>query len=253
MKNQLKIAFPKPVIVKPKRLNYLDLNIDQKINVKAMKETPILFSTAMVQAILAGRKTMTRRVVKPKLAGFDISMRTDGSNKWPRNLDEEERFISYMKCPYGQVGDLLWVRETWWKSMPSGQFPELPDNGKYHYKADYNNNGVGSRPAPYWPPFDKWKPSIHMPKAACRIFLRITNIRVERLQDITEQDAISEGVEQIADYGTTGYKLYTQPDAAFSDIDAKWSFESLWQSINGKESWNANPWVWVVEFERVEK
>ena len=95
----------------------------------------------------------------------------------------------------------------------------------------------------------RWKNKMFMPADKARFFIRITKVRCERLQDITEEDAIAEGIEKVCDYGTTGYKLYTQPDAAFSDIDAVWSYESLWESINGKGSWDLNPWIWIYEFQ----
>ncbi len=201
-----------------------------------MKEHPILFSTPMVQAILNGRKTQTRRVVKPqgKAACFDIAMRTDGSNKWPRNLDADERFISDMKCPYGQVGDVLWARET---------VSQFSMGGIYAYKADNDPDDKGT----------KWRPSIHMPKAACRLFLRIKSIKVERLQDISEEDAIAEGCCLYGPFGE--YKGSIHPSGgsmryrAFSN--ASRAFQDLWESINGENSWKANPWVWVIEFERI--
>lgn len=92
-----------------------------------------------------------------------------------------------------------------------------------------------------------------MPKAAARIFLEVVNVRCERLHDISESDAIAEGVYQHSDYGSTGYRHYGKPEEALTDIDAVWSFETLWESINGKDSWKANPWVWVYEFKVIEK
>ena len=195
----------------------------------------------MVQAILEERKTQTRRTKGLEsinenpdnwtFIGFDGKFFNFQNNANPT-------IMTGIPCPYGKPGDILWVRET---------FAEYYDpNGHLHtpiiaYKADDNANPV------------RWKPSIHMPKAAARIWLEIVSVRVERLHDISEQDAVCEGVERIADYGTTGYKLYTDPDKAYSDIDAKWSFESLWESINGKDSLEANPWVWVIEFKQIQK
>lgn len=206
----------------------------------------------MVQAILEGRKTQTRRAIKPQPI-HDISQYhlNNAGNLWvsrsAKNADGGY-YLWSAKCPYGQVGDVLWVRETWQLFTPYG-----PEDYYFGYKASPGEIGnEASSKYDYASP-DVWKPSIHMPYEAARIFLRITDIRVERLQDISEDDAIAEGVERVADYGTTGYKLYTEPDAAYSDIDAKWSFESLWQSINGADSWDANPWVWVVTFERIPK
>ncbi|MDO8997221.1 MAG: hypothetical protein Q7U77_11390 [Sediminibacterium sp.] len=183
-----------------------------------MKYIPILFSTAMVQAIIEGRKSMTRRVVKPQPSETGVSAFNDGEHP-------------QMKCPYGQVGDILWVRESFISGYEcdEGSF-NTDEDGEYipvlKYKADRESfdwyDGNSDFPCEKIP----WKPSIHMPKSACRIFLKITNVRVERLQDISEEDAIAEGIA---------------------------SFKSLWQSINGEKSWDDNPWVWVIEFERIEK
>lgn len=178
----------------------------------------------MVQAIMDGRKTQTRRIVKPakNATCFDIAMNKDGSNKWPRNLDADERFISDMKCPYGSIGDVLWVRETWNKvSFPDGTTARKLE---FVYKAD---KGSGLLTA-------KWKPSIFMPKGACRIRLEITNIRVERLQDISESDCVIEGIQGDYPYLISNYF-------------------SLWSKINGKESLDLNPWVWVISFKSLVK
>lgn len=168
-----------------------------------MKERPILFSTSMVQAILEGRKTMTRRVVKYKPHKDHIYCDGNGIAQ---------------KCPYGSVGDRLWVRETWayrqW------------NHDRVYYKADNNLADINRED-------EKWRPSIFMPRKLSRITLEITNIRVERLQEITESDAISEGI------------IHNSMN------DPKIEFQWLWQSINGIESWEANPFIWVIEFKRV--
>jgi hypothetical protein len=182
-----------------------------------MKDTPILFSTPMVQAILEGRKTMTRRVVNPQPPHWTW-------NLYPSDkLQTKLRDGKYVNCPYGKPGDLLWVRESW--RFAGGGFDGKPDTSvmspnDFIYKADEDWNGP-------------WKPSIHMPKSAARIWLEVTDVRVERLQEITETDAIAEGVRL--------------------EDSKKWFkhthvFEELWQSINGPDSWEANPWVWVVSF-----
>lgn len=202
-----------------------------------MKQKPILFSTAMVQAILEGRKTQTRRVVKhqvswessclPKgsLAGFAVYDKR-GAQYW---LDGEDQPATLADgfCPYGNPGDVLWVRESWFNDADKGEAPI------YVYKATFRDFPRGS---------SKWKPSIHMPYSACRLFLRITDIRVERLQDISEEDCLKEGIESVK----------VSEAAYHSGTYGEW-FRELWQSINGPESWEANPWVWVVSFERTEK
>lgn len=183
-----------------------------------MKEHPIIFSTPMVKAILEGRKTQTRRIVK--------------------TLHEHKYYID--KSPYGQPGDLLWIRERF----------ETETDGKVKFYAgniEVENNKSYER-------LTKWKPSIHMPKAAARIWLKITSVKVERLQDISDEDAIAEGVEFYNDRGIIVYRSYkAHPPYYWSIATAHKSFETLWQSINGNESWDANPWVWVISFEVISK
>lgn len=176
-----------------------------------MKEIPILFSGKMVQAILKGWKTQTRRVVK-----FPADY--DGKSVWSNGIygikyssNEFEGCVKRLSAKW-QIGDLLWVRESSCKNNTQTGWP-------YMYKASEETHYVNHI---------KWKPSIHMPKAAARIWLEVTNVRAERLQDISEEDAKAEGIE--------------------SWIDAIDNFKQLWQSINGQENWEANPWVWVVEF-----
>lgn len=203
-----------------------------------MKYIPILFSTPMVQALLAGKKTMTRRT-----KGLEkISLLATEIVKWQKQSDWVARFkykgeekyeaTNLIKCLYGQVGDVLWVRESFCKDI----------NNNYVFKTMF---GVSDS--------FKWKPSIYMPKAACRLFLEITNIRVERLQDISENDAISEGIEVLD--GHSNYKNYLYGDGMnYTYVKTpKLSFCTLWKSINGEESWEANPWVWVIEFKQISK
>ena len=206
-------------------------------------EKPILFSTPMVQAILDGRKTQTRREIK-QANGWDHNWRPtlikeehiDGIPRYEMRCGTQYS-LPWFKCPYGQPGDVLWVRESYSKDY-------FDFNGGNHaYKADWNKTDAEYVSEP------KWKPSIHMPKAACRLFLRITNVRVERLQNISEEDAIAEGIGKD---NAGWWKDYTHPDSAGYMV-AKNSFRSLWHSINGEQSWNDNPWVWVVEFEQIKK
>jgi hypothetical protein len=157
-----------------------------------------------------------------------------------------EKVMDFSKTyPYWQelkpkysVGDVLWVRETWQKSLNINEFV---------YKSDTDN-------PIYLDKSFKWKPSLFMPKEACRIFLKITNIRVERLQDISEKDAVLEGVRIIhfAEGKFAVFKNYLLKEEKGTLNPIK-SFFSLWESINGKESLNSNPWVWVIEFERIDK
>lgn len=190
-------------------------------------EHPILFSTEMVKAILDGRKTMTRRVVKTvhkNACGFLVVIDSNGFNKEVYEYDDDESmFDNPIECPYGTVGDRLWVRETY---SPFRSSPTLELN--CHYKAD----GDGLLPD------EKWKPSIFMPRWASRITLEITDIKVERVQDITEDDAQAEGVK---------FNFFAS-DRVWATYRS--SFISLWDSINTKRgySWESNPYVWVISF-----
>ncbi|WP_186083797.1 hypothetical protein [Burkholderia gladioli] len=182
-----------------------------------MKKRPILFSAPMVRAILDGRKTQTRRVAK-EFAGRD-------------NLDAIlRRFPNQQGCPHGEPGDRLWVRETW------GQYQLAPEDIVYRADEDF----------PCGSP-KRWRPSIHMPRWASRITLEITGVRVERLQDISEADAIAEGIEHTSD----GFSV--DEGRHFHAARARDSFASLWDGLNEARGhgWEANPWVWVIEFRRI--
>lgn len=191
----------------------------------------------MVKAILAGRKSMTRRVIKPQpkeQLKCVIQYETKGRSCWmEENEDQLSKDFKFHK--FYEVGDILWVRETFC-------YDDFDNGGEtIYFKADYTEKEVKE----LFTDLDmKWKPSIFMPRYAARLFLKVTNIRVERLQDITEADAISEGIgmplfrtDEVEDYG------YVE------------CFQRLWDFLNVKRGygWDMNPWVWVVEFERVEK
>lgn len=184
-----------------------------------MKERPILFSGPMVRAILEGRKTQTRRALKPQPPkqtavvdpyNHDIEHFTawTADNKMMLSRGNIKN-TAHWRCPYGLPGDRLWVRESF---------------------CSVDNTEFGGT---------KWKPSIFMPRAASRITLEITSLRVERLQEISEDDAKAEGVSQHPNY----------PKEFFSSWTA--AYKHLWNSINGPGSWNTNPWVWVIEFKRI--
>jgi hypothetical protein len=193
-----------------------------------VKERPILFRGEMARAILDGRKVQTRRIVKPQPedAGFGRNAvvcpyRT--GTQWPLAYYEMRgscwNSSDPLRCPYGQPGDRLWVRETW---MPYEQVPS---------RAIYRADDVASH-------IDKgWSPSIHMPRWASRITLDIVSVRAERLWSISRGDAIAEGCPRRRDTGGTSPVVW---------------FHELWESINGQGSWSANPWVWVIEFKRWE-
>lgn len=215
-----------------------------------MKERPILFSGPMVRAILEGRKTMTRRVVKNSinelhlrgnpvqiLANWGLSRLISFSNgmaEFNVQCDVDDYFTEKTKCPYGILGDRLWGRETFF----------ICQDGPI-YRADFI--GDHTKIAPNGGTFIesvKWKPSIFMPRSASRILLEITNVRVERLQDITEEDAIAEGVEPVE----WGEDMGGMPGDFTSYVEG---FKDVWQSINGPDSWEQNPWVWVIEFKKI--
>lgn len=188
---------------------------------------PILFKTSMVQAILDGRKTVTRRLVKPQPEPdqiYPLGYCTDGDKrdigKFGFGSCECGGHILYARPPY-KAGDSLYVRETW-----------KPAKRGFHYKEDWENYGIAD--------ITKWKPSIYMPKEAARIFLRVTSVRAERLQEITAEQATREGIK---------------PDFPPFQVD---EFIDIWNSTVkkadvGRYSWLANPWVWVIEFEPCEK
>ena len=170
-----------------------------------VKERPILFSGAMVRAILEGRKTQTRRALN--------------RNKLYNGFAFDDPRIA-RACPYGQPGDRLWVRETWHLWGP-------PEHQILAYRADYED-----------PDSYTWRPSIFMPRGYSRLMLEVVGARVERVQDISETDAIAEGMQ------SPGIPAATTNRAAFA---------RLWDEINGARGygWEANPWVWVVEFKKV--
>lgn len=211
-----------------------------------MRERPILFSGDMVRAILEGRKTVTRRKVNPQPDFAQAGDTTSGAGFCGRFTPDDERLGRLgeaMPCPFGQPGDRLWVRETFNRTNPGGA------HGVYYYRADgCFPSAIGGR---RFYGDEAWKPSIHMPRAASRIMLEVTAVRVERLQDITEEQAKAEGVRAI-----DGMKWHTLEEAAagipMRDHTALDAFSALWECINGEGSCAANPWVWVVEFKRAE-
>jgi hypothetical protein len=213
-----------------------------------MKEHPILFSTPMVQAILEGRKTQTRRVVEPQ-------PRLHDENNWPWKMTEKEGPVPY-DCYFGQPGDRLWVRETF--SNYRGFAEDVKPIAPLIFKADKDECDqypcdLGDEIV-YVSQREPWKPSIHMPKAAARIWLEVEEVRVERLHTISMEDAIAEGIH-VKYWGGDKTQPYayrptvpTEPLATDYDRKPEESFQKLWQSINGGESWEANPWVWVIKF-----
>jgi hypothetical protein len=222
-----------------------------------MKERPITFSAPMVRAILDGRKTVTRRLVRPQPEDR-CPLVTDWGNVF-RNYAPHDAALGNVKmadgswgrvqCHYGQPGDLLWVRETWYCDdyrVQRGPYLKPEDfdvddarcNGVLVYKAD------GDRPYEAEQPV--WRPSIFMPRWASRITLEITDVRLERLQDISEADAVAEGCKPIRPELVQDGLIVRQGRSAVEE------FRLVWEEIHGPGSWDANPWVWVIEFKRLE-
>lgn len=204
-----------------------------------MKERPILFNTEMVQAILEGRKTQTRRAINlqpPKEYTFYewVYMTLPTEQVYARFQNKSGCLGMFtIKSPYGKVGDKLWVRETWAMKEICPEYSDEAWEEMILYKADYTDKNDIK--------LTKWKPSIFMPKKYCRIWLEIINIRVERVQDIDQKDAIKEGIKVLPDFK----KNY--------GMNARGAFMDLWESINEKRGygWNKNPWVWVIEFKKL--
>lgn len=215
-------------------------------------QRPILFSTPMVKAILKGTKTETRRT-------RNLETINNNPNWWRYDgIDSEDSNIHYfealshrlepleqykdVKSPYGKVGDILWVRETFAKKV------NLSDDGyetQYLFKASSELKEG----------FTNWKPSIHMPMIVARIWLEITSIRVERLNDIHEVGAIAEGIQIIYDSALrkNRFRRYPISEPLRTCNTPIESFQTLWESINGPKSWNSNPWVWVIQYKQIEK
>lgn len=211
-----------------------------------MKERGMIFNAEMVNAILSGRKTQTRRPIKWKQTRFtEIAERDDGS-LWPWAEDCERGGDIWFACPFGEVGDRIWVRETWQvihdhiDESSHVEYrtysPSIPkEKDRYWHTVYAEHFGDESREDRGFP----WRPAIHMPRWASRITLEITDVRVERLRDLSEEDAKSEGIIPSAGGVLPGWEY-------------RINFRDLWMDIYGTDNWEANPWVWVIEFKRVE-
>ncbi|WAH51932.1 hypothetical protein LMA04_17820 [Pseudescherichia vulneris] len=223
-----------------------------------MKERGMIFNAPMVRAILDGRKTQTRRLYNWKRQpAMEMAERDDGT-LWPWAEDCENGGDIWFQCPFGQPGDRIWVRETWAMLGNEDRCPidwndNIVKDGGHDaariYRASCTQGDYGLWQIPDdadWKPHTDsmqydgtWRPSIHMPRWASRITLEIADVRVERLNSISEADARSEGITPAAGGVEKGW-------------EHRFNFRELWMSIYGEESWQANPWVWVIEFRRVE-
>lgn len=200
-----------------------------------MKERGMIFNAEMVRAILDGRKTQTRRIMAPQPAD-DIErciFPNPEAIGWKSSLRHKHGSTTAHFCHYGKPGDRIWVRETWNKY-----------GGLLTYRADHDWIDDMRKETVCTA---KWVPSIHMPRWASRILLEITDVRVERLNSISQEDAQAEGLE------LTGWRpTYSDPDSGGEVMTPYDNFAELWSSIYGEGSWKADPWVWVIEFKRVE-
>ena len=187
-------------------------------------EHPIIFSGEMVRAVLKGQKTQTRRVINPQPP--QDSLWDEPSHLF---IIEGSGFGIMRHCPYGKSGDSLWVRETWRTAEAPGGVFYRADATDYMIEISTLSNGK------------PWRPSIHMPRWASRITLEMIGLRVERLQDIGEEDVLAEGVSPTPPIGSMGSKAYNLE-----------SFKTIWDIINAKRghSWKSNPWVWVISFSK---
>lgn len=223
-----------------------------------MKERPILFSAPMVRAILASTKTQTRRVLPTMntMGRVEYPGRRDKSGYSRVNfLDTPEGIdAAARECRYGQPGDRLWVRETWAGPLvPMGQWEEAESPAEFE-RPEFCRYAADGGPAPEFLDADenmqqRWTPSIHMPRWASRITLEIVGVRVERLQEISKADAGAEGLHQDQAGRWTTWSATAKHREHLNPVEA---YRDLWESINGPGSWDETPWVWVVEFKRIE-
>lgn len=210
---------------------------------KRRKEKQIFFLTEMVRAILEGRKTVTRRVIKNKDIVNCWDCEANGTPIAYIDPSTGDSYAATAPCPY-QPGDILWVRETW------GIVPDFMGAAPGPvYKADYLESELVALKEKHY----RWRPSIHMPREIARIFLRVTDVRVERLQDITEERAKEEGAPKGFEYNTPDGPVITLDEDGYFYF----GFKEVWnRTIKPKDmavyGWDANPWVWVIEFQRLD-
>lgn len=241
---------------------------------KIAKERPLIFTTQMVKAILDGRKTMTRRILDythPAVTGFVPNGEHGYWMGTARSVQIINQYITTfpfdIKCPFGKVGDRLWVREAFVPD-PSADSDHWNDEDSQHTfyswdgcgskiselpKALKTNEHVCYKASVNHPELSLWHPNYRMPRWASRILLEITNIRVERLNQISKEDAIAEGCSSYGPFGeymgaphptiNDHYQAYSNPVNAF---------KSIWEHENGNTEWDKNPWVWVIEFKAIE-
>ncbi|MFC7514584.1 hypothetical protein ACFQUU_06170 [Herbaspirillum sp. GCM10030257] len=209
-----------------------------------MKERPILFSAPMVRTILDGSKTQTRRIAKPRRKPSLLEP-SEWSDEYVMDPGNREWLMS--DNPYGQPGDRLWVKETWTplENVRTSDPGLDPIQRGLYYRADYPGDTLVHDDRPVEPV--KWKSSLFMRRNQSRILLDVTGVRIEQLNDCSEADAITEGIRRELD----SWLDYSNPSCQMG-INPVDSYRTLWEAINGAGSWAANPWIWVVEFRRVD-
>ncbi len=212
---------------------------------------PIFFNTEMVQAILSGTKTVTRRLIKPQPANKnDIIYKHDGCGKWFISPDDDNYLETEVKIPY-KIGNILYVQETWayrycWECEQQGVENECDLESQKFKSAPFGERGCYKfRDEDDEPVDHQWHSAASMPKEAARIFLQVTRVRVERLQDIRLLEIIREGVHVLQKLKEYGYEMS-------EDDIGRLEYKRCWYSTIKKYGWEANPWVWVVEFEKLE-
>ena len=218
---------------------------------ESTNEHPILFNAEMIRAILDGRKTQTRRVIKPQPSGNNVTLKSGVTGYWI-GWDNEGDEAWNASCPYGKSGDRLWVREEWrTENVYNAASPKvISETAILQFRADMGMKWIGDRkPAP--DEWGKWRRSIHMPRWASRITLDVKDIRVEQVQDIGEENAVAEGIPFDSQY----FRAVIHPVKGTLKHwpTANMAFGKLWDSINAEKGfgWDQNPYVWVIEFEKV--
>ncbi|WP_034912932.1 hypothetical protein [Erwinia sp. 9145] len=211
-----------------------------------MRERGIIFNADMVRAVLDGRKTQTRRMLSPRQLKMIDAASSIGEcyplESGKHHANSQSYYCEW--CPFGAIGDRLWVRETF---FPAPLEPQSVPPKKTKWNIAYRGGAQLEKiaPATYNPTiynYERWTPSIHMPRWASRITLEITGLRVERLNSMTESDALAEGCN--GGHGSIPHYIYSATPHEH--------FHYIWQSIYGASSWQANPWVWVIEFRRID-
>lgn len=233
-----------------------------------MKERGILYTGGMVRRILANAKWQTRRIVKFEYASDVDAWHFDGATEtWRMGCAGDGHNLADMgglRCPYGVAGDRLWVRETWQaihghKDWESGHYddwtaaPEIPKDSQQGWWS------IAYAATDPWADEDKeergwsWRPGIHMPRWASRITLDVVGVRVERLHDISAEDVIAEGIDATGHTCPCEACCRTSTPCPATASSLVMAYADLWAEINGRESWDANPWVWAIEFRRAER